>query len=141
MQKNIESVVGKPETFYESLHTLPKIEWVDLRTVYDNRPAAVVTSPTAEMQFGPLAGNFNFTDHIAITDGSATYVDNLRKNKPTVDAMYAVGGGRVIDIARLLAHEWNMNITAIPTIISSDSPFVNSTGVRDNGRKKQTVFF
>lgn len=133
MQKNIESIVGKPETFYESLHTLSKIEWVDLTTVHDNRPSALVTSPTAEMQFRPLAGNFNFTDHLAITNGTATYIDGLRKNMPTTDAMYAVGGGRVIDIARLLAYEWNMDITAIPTIISSDSPFVNCTGVRDNG--------
>lgn len=113
--------------------TLPTIEWTDLTTFHDDRRAVLVTSPSAETHFGTLAHNFYFSDRRMITGGDAEYIDNLIKDKPDTSVMYAVGGGRVIDIARLLAYRWDMDITVIPTIISTDSPFVDTTGIRDNG--------
>ncbi len=114
-------------------NTLPTIEWTDIATVHDDRRALLVTSPSAETQFGNLSHNFNFSDHRMITGGDAEYIDHLIKDKPDTSVMYAVGGGRVIDIARLLASRWEMEVTAIPTIISTDALFVKSTGVRENG--------
>lgn len=113
--------------------TLPPIEWTDLATFHDDRRAVLVTSPSAETHFGTLVHNFYFSDHRSITGGNAEYIDTLIKVKPDTSVMYAVGGGRVIDIARLLAYQWDMDITVIPTIISTDSPFVNTTGVRSDG--------
>lgn len=118
---------------YEGSHSLPKIEWTDITTFHDDRPAVLVTSPSAETHFDMLSQSFYFSDRRMITAGNAEYIDNLIKDKPNTSVMYAIGGGRVIDIARLLAHTWDMEITVIPTIISTDSPFVDTTGVRIDG--------
>lgn len=133
IDKNISQSSPALCDLYENVYTLPKIQWVDIRTLHDDRPAVLVTSPSAKTLFGTLSHNFFFSDHRMITDGNAEYIDNLIKDKPKTSVMYAVGGGRVIDIARLLASRWEMDITVIPTIISTDSPFADTTGVRDDG--------
>lgn len=118
---------------YESAYTLPPIIWGDIRTIQYKRPAVLVTSQTAKILFDQYVRNFNFVDQVTVNGGENAYIDGLLKDKPDTSVMYAVGGGRVIDIARLLASKWDMEVTAIPTIISTDSPFVKSTGVRENG--------
>ena len=121
------------KNLYEKASTIPQIEWIDLTTVSDNRSAILVTSPNARRRLQEFTGNFNFQHELNISGGDAEFVAILGQNRPDIDTMYAVGGGRVIDVARLLAHTWDMEITVIPTIISTDSPFVDCTGVRDDG--------
>jgi len=118
---------------FEKARTLPKIEWIDLATFYDPRSTVLVTTPSADKQSSPFCHNFNIVERINITGGDAAYIENLQKKRSGAEVMYTVGGGRAIDLARLLAYTWNMDITAVPTIISTDSPFVDCTGVREDG--------
>lgn len=112
---------------------LPSIEWVDMTTVHDYRPSLLITSPSALTCMGRFNGAFNFTETIQIVGGDEDYLSGLLQKDTSAETIYAVGGGRVVDMARLFAHSRRMSITVIPTIISSDSPFVDCTGVRKNG--------
>lgn len=110
-----------------------KIEWIDLKKFEDTRNAVLFTSPSAEKECRAYLKGINFTRKIYIQTADKAFVERLTKEQMSADVGYAIGGGRVIDVSRFLAHRWKLEIVCIPTIISSDAFLVDSTGLRENG--------
>jgi len=117
----------------KTINHLPKIEWIDLKKFEDSRNAVLFTSPSAEKECGAYLRGINFTGKIYIQTADKASVERLTKEQISADVGYAIGGGRVIDVARFLAHKWKLEIVCIPTIISSDAFLVDCTGLRENG--------
>lgn len=112
--------------------SLPIIGRVDLKKFKDQRKAILFTGPVAEKESKSYLKGINFTQKIFIEAADRTSVEKLIEKRVTGDVGYAVGGGRVIDIAKLLAKEWKIELICIPTIISTDAFLVDYTGLREN---------
>lgn len=117
----------------KTINHLPIIEWVNLKKFEDTRNAVLFTSPSAEKECETFLKGINFTRKIYIQTADRLSVERLAKEQLSADVGYAIGGGRVIDVARFLAHRWKLKIVCIPTIISSDAFLVDCTGLRENG--------
>ena len=117
----------------KTINHLPKIEWIDLKKFEDSRNAVLFTSPSAEKECGAYLRGINFTGKIYIQTADKASVERLTKEQISADVGYAIGGGRVIDVAKFLAKEWGLEIICVPTIISSDAFLVDCTGLRENG--------
>lgn len=115
------------------VNQLPIIEWTNLKTFEDKRRAIIFTSPSAEKESKPYIKGINFTQKIYIETADRISVEKLAKKQRAANVGYAVGGGKVIDIAKLLAKEWEIGLICIPTIISTDAFLVDCTGLRENG--------
>ncbi|WP_164744512.1 iron-containing alcohol dehydrogenase [Paenibacillus xylaniclasticus] len=49
------------------------------------------------------------------------------------DTLYAIGGGAIIDQAKIISKERNMRLVIIPTIMATDACFTNVAAFRENG--------
>ena len=124
----------EPCGLIENQRTLPPIRWDSLDRLTDSHKILLVTTPAAELQFNPVSSGFNIVDRLHVADETQKTVNEmLRYSGNTIETVFAVGGGRAIDIAKLLAYRWDKPLIAIPTIISTDAFLVNSTGVRTDG--------
>ena len=118
----------------ENQRTLPPIWSGSLNGLADPRRILLVTTHTAELQFNAVSSGFNIVDRLHVADETQKTVDTmLQYPSDTIEIVFAVGGGRAIDIAKLLARRWDKELIAIPTIISTDAFLVDSTGVRIEG--------
>jgi len=117
----------------ERINNLPTIEWVDLRKHEEERTTVLFTSPSAEKESSSFLNEINVIKKIYIQTADKKLVGRLAEKQTTAEVVYAVGGGRTIDVARLLAKEWGLEIICVPTIISSDAFLVDCTGLRENG--------
>ena len=117
----------------ERINNLPAIEWTDLQQYNDTRTAVLFTSQSAEKESQMYLRGINVAQKIYIQTADKKSVERLAEKPATAKVAYAVGGGRTIDIARLLAQKWGLEIICIPTIISSNAFLVDCTGLRENG--------
>ncbi len=131
MVRNLEI---EPRRLIENQRTLPPIWWDSLNGLTDPHKVLLVTTPSAELQFNPVSAGFNIVDHLHVADETQKTADEmLLYPGDTIEKVFAVGGGRAIDMAKLIAHRWDKELIAIPTILSTDAFLVNSTGVRTDG--------
>lgn len=114
-------------------NNLPIIEWTNIKSYPDKRKAVLFTSPSAYKTTRPYLKGLNLTHKVYIDSVTKEDAENLANKPIKAEVGYAVGGGRVIDVARFLASRWDLEIICIPTIISSDAFLVNCTGLRENG--------
>lgn len=115
------------------MNNLPIIKQLELKKLKDPRKSVIFNSPSADKVSQGYFGRINCVQKIHIDSTNRTGVDRLILNKKDVDVIYAVGAGRVMDIARLIAKEWGLEVYCIPTAISSDAFLVDSTGLREDG--------
>ncbi|PIZ99345.1 MAG: hypothetical protein COX78_01965, partial [Candidatus Levybacteria bacterium CG_4_10_14_0_2_um_filter_35_8] len=119
---------------YKSIDNLPLIEWIDLKTVRDSRRALLCTTVSAEKLFIDFLKSFNFVKKIYIESADELVVNKIIKDRKTdIEVIYALGGGKVNDVARYIAYKWKIDIISIPTILSTDAFLVNCTGLRSKG--------
>jgi len=115
------------------ISSLPIIVWRKARLNTEN--SMLVTSPSA-LKLGRSYFAQKIPKNILhITNSDYAYVQGLvaRKPKNSIDTLYLLGGGQVIDVGRYLAYKWHVKAVAIPTIISTDAFLVDCTGLRKDG--------
>lgn len=113
--------------------SLPVIKYTSLKKYTDKRPSTLVTTKSAAKAAKFYLKGVNITNIIYVNTAAYDEVITLAKKKLRAKVIYAVGGGKVTDVGRYLAHNWNLEIFCIPSILSSDSFLVSSTGLRKNG--------
>lgn len=117
----------------KSINNLPVINWLNLKNLQEHRKVILLTTPTAEKTIKNSLRNLNVHKKMYIDTSQKKEVEKIINNKTSGEIIYAIGGGRVIDVGRYLAIKWGLEIICIPTIISSDAFLVDCTGLREHG--------
>ncbi|MBU0999990.1 iron-containing alcohol dehydrogenase [Patescibacteria group bacterium] len=117
----------------KTVYSLPELEWCDLTRYNDQQPAIVLTTPHAKIAAEYFLKQINLKEIIYVQSSQKVDVNQITAKYVKAQVVYAIGGGRVIDIGRYLASRWGLKIICIPTIISSDAFLVDCTGIRENG--------
>lgn len=115
------------------IQNIPDIELCNITEYTGPEIAIVLTTPKAESMVGLFLKKINVKTIIYIQSSEKKEVDKIANRNIKAEIVYAIGGGRVMDIGRYLASCWGLKIICIPTIISSDAFLVNCTGLRENG--------
>lgn len=117
----------------ETIWNLPRIEIMDLGTLKESRPAAVLTGDRAWNSVGslielpivvqaePHTADINFLNRLA---------DGL---PPQTEVVYGIGGGLASDVAKYVAWRNNLPSVLIPTALSVDGFFTALVAVRREG--------
>lgn len=116
----------------KAISALPSIVWGRARL--KTRNSMLITSPSA-LKIGNSYFSQRLPENVLIIANSDySYVQDLVAQKPksSIDTLYLLGGGQVIDVGRYLAYKWHVRTVAIPTIISTDAFLVDCTGLRRN---------
>ncbi|MBI4225598.1 iron-containing alcohol dehydrogenase [Candidatus Roizmanbacteria bacterium] len=116
---------------------IPEIEYVNLKVFKENKRVLLFTGPTAYKSSKSFLKGLNIVEVFHIDSSKKEIInkniDFLISKKSKVDICFAVGGGIVADVAKMYAHELNLSLVIIPTLISSDAFLVDCTGIRYNG--------
>lgn len=115
------------------IQNIPDIEWCNLTEYTGSEIAIILTTPKVESMVNHFLKKINVKTVIYIQSSEKKKVDKIASRNIKAEIVYAIGGGRVMDIGRYLASCWGLRIICIPTIISSDAFLVNCTGLRENG--------
>ncbi len=94
-------------------------QWCGPRTLVVSSPSAQRVARAAGLDFAGC----RHVDTVQLTRSQLTAVDRL----------VAVGSGATIDTAALAAHQAQLPILIIPTVLSTDAPFSTVTAARDHG--------
>lgn len=119
------------------INSLPLIEITNVNKLEIAKKSILFTSHSAYEIVKKYINNARFSDVVFIDFSDKKRVINLskeiRSSTKGHSVGYAIGSGRVIDIAKYLTFIADINLTAIPTMISTDAFLVDCTGVRENG--------
>jgi glycerol-1-phosphate dehydrogenase [NAD(P)+] len=112
---------------------LPRIEYVALRDVRDDRRVGVFTSGPA---WDALGGSLDLNVISRFEPPDATeqaFIDAADQIPAGAQAIYAVGGGLAFDSAKFAAHRRSLPLFGVPTAISTDAPLTPFSGIRRAG--------
>jgi len=117
----------------QHIANLPPVAWESVRSLGDKRRTALITSPTALARSQYLVSGLDVAETVLIESSQQQYAEKLAQTSSKADVCFLLGGGQVIDIGRYLANAWQKEAIGIPSIISTDAPFVDCTGLRKDG--------
>lgn len=102
---------------------LPRVTFRELTTIAETRPAALLTSKTAWSKVGSLL-NLPVAIQAEPPFVTRAYLEKLARGLPkSVEVVYGIGGGRVMDAAKFVGW-WNEKpVVLIPTAIPGDVMF------------------
>lgn len=113
---------------------LPRLVFQELGTVQETRPTALIAKSTAWANISSQL-TLPLVVQADPLNNERSYVEDLAKNLPSmVEAIYAVGDEDICDIARFIASAHHKPLVIVPTAISSDEPFVNTSTLSDGNR-------
>jgi len=117
----------------EIIWNLPRIEIVDLGTVEEHRPAALITGTRAWNAVGPLV-NLPIVVQAEPRTANQAFLDSLADGLPDhVEVVYGIGGGLAADVAKYIAWKNQRPAVLIPTALSVDGFFTALVAVRKDG--------
>ncbi|MEP7289161.1 MAG: iron-containing alcohol dehydrogenase [Chloroflexota bacterium] len=117
---------------------LPRISFRGLSSIDEKRPVALMTQPSAWAIVSQLV-KLPLVIQAEPTRNDSEFVNYLAANLPApVEAIYAIGEGSLIDVAKAVASANNIPLIVIPSAISSEAPFTPSALVRENGKLTAT---
>jgi glycerol-1-phosphate dehydrogenase [NAD(P)+] len=110
---------------------LPIIRYGSLTEINDTQTVTVLYSKgTWEAVESKL--NLIVANRIEITEATIDYWDSLL-SEVQGEAIYAIGGGLVVDAAKYLAVKRSLRLICIPTVISVDAFLTWASGFRSDG--------
>jgi glycerol dehydrogenase-like iron-containing ADH family enzyme len=115
------------------MNGLPAIAYVDLKEYSDTRRSVLLTNTLAEKVAKPFLKNLRAENVLYIDESSEAGVSKLLKEIDGQEVVYAVGGGTVLDVAKLVSHRSGLPFVCIPTIISTDALFDDYAVIRKDG--------
>ncbi len=115
----------------KSMPTLPKIEFSSFEEINEKRPVALVSSePIWNIMKERLRLPVVWQDEAvnALESNWAGLLDDV-----SGEVVYAIGGGLVTDAAKYIAGKKHLPLVSLPTALSVDAFFTDTSGVRVDG--------
>jgi glycerol dehydrogenase-like iron-containing ADH family enzyme len=113
---------------------LPCITFRALSSVQESRPVALVTSPAAWALARPLL-QLPVVVQAEPTEATQEFCVYLASQMPSaVEAIYAVGDGLTLDVARMVAHQARRPLIIVPTLLSTDRAFAPDAALSADGK-------
>ena len=112
---------------------LPQIEMLSLRDVREERPVALYTSGPA---WSALGGALDLPVAWRAEPAAATeelFAELALAIPLEVEAIYAVGGGLLVDAAKIAMARRDLPLIAVPTALSVDAHLTPASGIRLDG--------
>ena len=119
----------------KSIWNLPKIEFIPLSDLNEERTVALVTSPPAwdvvkNQLRGVSPASIAFIQDATLVSWNKVSTE-LLASQPEV--IYSAGGGLAADTAKYLAKLFHLPMVCLPTTLSVDAFFTPAAGIRENG--------
>lgn len=112
---------------------LPKIEFLDLTSVQETRPVALLTGERSWASVSPLL-TLPLVVQAEPYRVETEYLDELAEAlPPQVKVVYGVGGGMVADAAKYLGYKRDLPVVVVPTALSQDGYFTALVAARGEG--------
>jgi glycerol-1-phosphate dehydrogenase [NAD(P)+] len=112
---------------------LPKIEILELSSVQETRPVALLTGERSWGAVSPLL-TLPLVVQAEPDRVEYAYLDALANDlPPQVGVVYAVGGGTVADAAKYIGWKRSLPVVIIPTALSQDGFFTALVAARTDG--------
>lgn len=112
---------------------LPKIEFLDLTSVQETRPVALLTGERSWASVSPLL-TLPLVVQAEPYRVETEYLDELAGAlPPQVKVVYGVGGGMVADAAKYLGYKRGLPVVVVPTALSQDGYFTALVAARGEG--------
>lgn len=116
-----------------TIWALPTLEITDLTSVSETRPIALLTGERSWGAVSPLL-DLPVVVQAEPTKVDLDYLESMANGlPPQVEAVYAVGGGLVADVAKYLGYARKLPVTIIPTALSVDGFFTPIVAARSGG--------
>jgi glycerol-1-phosphate dehydrogenase [NAD(P)+] len=116
------------------IENIPKIIIEPLTSIHDNRKAFVLTQ---DVPWQLVQKEIDLKNpEVSFFEGIVTeeLLKEMSKRVPSgIEVVYGIGGGATIDVAKYVASAKNLELIAVPTIISNDSFIAYETAVRREG--------
>jgi glycerol-1-phosphate dehydrogenase [NAD(P)+] len=77
----------------------------------------------------------DFVERLTATGDSVEWLESLKLKPNSVDAVCGVGGGKALDLAKLLAYQHDLPYMAVPTSLSNDGFCSPQSSLMLQGRK------
>lgn len=118
----------------KKVNNLPIIIDVNLERTKETRKAVLLTTKSAQAASQFSLSQFNIVQEFSVEATTEWYLEKIvEKLSPEIEVVYGVGGGRAIDGAKYISARKNLELVAIPTILSTDAFLTDSTGIRKEG--------
>lgn len=112
---------------------LPKIEFLDLTSIQETRPVALLTGERSWASVSPLL-TLPLVVQAEPYRVETEYLDELAEAlPPQVKVVYGVGGGMVADAAKYLGYKRSLPVVVVPTALSQDGFFTALVAARGDG--------
>ena len=112
--------------------SLPEIRYTSLGDLNEERPVAILSDAASWDRVGPLI-NLPVVVQAEPDRMDSEFLDYLAENVPSlVEAIYVIGSGNVITIAKVVAHKRNLPLVIIPTELDSDQILEAHAELMDN---------
>lgn len=112
---------------------LPKIEFLDLTSIQETRPVALLTGERSWASVSPLL-TLPLVVQAEPYRVETEYLDELAEAlPPQVKVVYGVGGGMVADAAKYLGYKRGLPVVVVPTALSQDGFFTALVAARGDG--------
>jgi glycerol-1-phosphate dehydrogenase [NAD(P)+] len=113
---------------------LPRIEILDLNTIDEKRPAALLTGEHSWQVASSRGLNLPLVIQAEPHKADHEFFKTLSKElPPQVEVIYAVGGGLVADCAKYIGWVNKLPVVVVPTSLSVDGFFTALVAVREGG--------
>lgn len=97
------------------------------------RRRVLLVLSTASVRFGSVIPDINVTrsENISVAEWRHEQAEG---QDPSIEMVLGIGGGRVMDAAKLRGAQLGVPVTLVPTVLSTDAFLTASAAVRDEGK-------
>lgn len=118
----------------KKVNNLPLIIETNLKKIREKRRTLLLTTKSAQTASQFFLSQLNIIQRFLVGTTTKTYLEKIvRKLSSEIEVAYGVGGGRAIDGAKYISAKRDLELVAIPTILSTDAFLTDSTGIRKEG--------
>lgn len=125
-----------------NIYPLPELVYIPIREWIEDDTVILIKQDHAWQALQPATLDWDIGIELDAPVPTEQAYERLKQRCEGMgEVIYAVGGGRVVDAAKFVAHALELPLIAVPTALSADAFFTPSSAVRRDGgvRSVETI--